>query len=397
MKAIIAGAGIGGLVAARALAQAGIEPVVFERAESLSRLGSGSGLSLQMNAMWALQHVGLAEQVQTVGVVGEVSEFRTWKGAVLARWPEREIGERLGAPTVHINRAALHPVLADAVDPGVVRTGTVVTSFAQDGDGVEVTLDDGTTERGDLLVGADGLYSTVRAGLFGEAAPRYAGYSVWRGVAPFSAPSLTPGLFRMCWGRGKRFCVYPVGDGLWYWFGVEDAPADRAVARGSRQAAVLAAFGDCMAPSRELVEATDEDAIHLTPIYDRPPVDQWGQGRVTLLGDAAHPMTFNLGQGACQAIEDAVVLARALEGAGSSGAGSGAGGVAAGLRRYEDRRRKRTAAMTTGSWRIGQVGRLRHPAAVLVRNTALRLAFGFVVRRQAASMLVDLSVGPAQS
>lgn len=381
MKAIIAGAGIGGLTAATALARIGIEPVVLERAASLSLLGSGSGLSLQMNAMWALQHIGLADAVEAAGMVGEVSEFRSWDGRVLAQWPERQIGERLGAPTVHINRAALHPVLAEPVP--AVRTGTVLSSFVDDGAGVTVTLEDGSTERGDFLIGADGLYSTVRAQLHGLAPARYAGYSVWRGVAPFSSPLLTPGLFRMCWGRGKRFCTYPVGDDRWYWFGVEDSAADRSVPRGSRQAAVLAAFSDCMAPSAQLVEATAEEDIHLTPIYDRPPISDWGRGRVTLLGDAAHPMTFNLGQGACQAIEDAVVLSRALSGAGSD--------VAAALRRYESRRMKRTASMTKGSWRIGQMGRLRHPAAVLARDTALRLAFGFVVRRQAKSMIVDLS------
>jgi 2-polyprenyl-6-methoxyphenol hydroxylase-like FAD-dependent oxidoreductase len=204
-------------------------------------------------------------------------------------------------------------------------------------------------------------------------------------VASFSSPLLEPGLFRMCWGRGRRFCVYPVGDGLWYWFGVEDSAADRAVARGARRAAVWAAFGDCMAPSRQLIEATEEDAIHLTPIYDRPPIAEWGRGRVTLLGDAAHPMTFNLGQGACQAIEDGVVLGRALA------AGAGSVDVADALRRYEARRMKRTASMTNGSWRIGQMGRLRNRAAVAARDAMLRAAFGFVVRKQAKSMIVDLS------
>jgi 2-polyprenyl-6-methoxyphenol hydroxylase-like FAD-dependent oxidoreductase len=285
-------------------------------------------------------------------------------------------------------------VLAGGVPDGVVRTGRVLVSFVDDGPdgGVTASLDDGSVEQADFLVGADGLYSTVRAHLHdGEPPPRYAGYSVWRGLARFDSSLLTPGLFRMCWGRGRRFCVYPVGDGLWYWFGVEDSAADRAVARGARRAAVLASFGDCMAPSRELIEATDEDAIHLTPIYDRPPAGEWGRGRVTLLGDAAHPMTFNLGQGACQAIEDGVVLANALRACGSASAGgAGAADVAGALRRYEARRMKRTAAVTNGSWRIGQVGRLRNPAAVLARNAVLRLAFGFVVRRQAASMMVDL-------
>jgi 2-polyprenyl-6-methoxyphenol hydroxylase-like FAD-dependent oxidoreductase len=385
VKAIIAGAGIGGLTAARALAQAGIDVAVFERADSLSALGLGSGLSLQMNAMWALQHVGLAEAVEAAGVVGQVSEFRRWNGTLLAQWPEAEIGQRLGAPTVHINRAALHPVLAQGLPTDCVRTGTVVTSFVDDGAGVTVTLDDGTEERGDVLVGADGLYSTVRAQLHGAPPPRYAGYSVWRGVASFSSPLLTPGLFRMCWGQGRRFCVYPVGDDLWYWFGVEDSAADRTVARGARRGAVLEAFGTCMAPSRDLMEATEDDAIHLTPIYDRPPIGEWGRGRVTLLGDAAHPMTFNLGQGACQAIEDGVVLGNALATA------SGSGDMAGALRRYESRRMKRTASMTNGSWRIGQMGRLRHPAAVAARDAMLRAAFGFVVRRQAKSMIVDLS------
>lgn len=384
MKALIVGAGIGGLTTAVALAQAGVEPIVAERARTLSDLGAGAGLTLQMNAMHALGQLDLADQVQAAGMVGEVSEFRNWKGSLLAQWSEREIGERLGALTVHISRAALHPVLSAAAPADCLWTGLTLSSLRQDDTGVTAAFEDGTTQRVDFLVGADGLNSTVRSELKGPEDLRYAGYSVWRGVTKFDAPGLPSGIFRMCWGRGRRFCIYQVADGILYWFGVEDSSADRVVSQGQRKAAVLDAFRGWMDPIEALVDATPEAAIHLTPIYDRPPATSWGRGRVTLLGDAAHPMTFNLGQGACQAIEDAVVLANAVRAEGDD--------VEAALRRYEARRIQRTATMTTRSWRIGRLGRIRNPAACAARNTLMRLVFErFVVRGQAKSMIVDLS------
>ena len=378
MRAIVAGGGIGGLAAALALQRSGVEVTVLERRAELSKVAAGAGLMVWHNGTSALERLGVGDAVRARSTPIDRFEFRTWRGAPLACWQVGELGRELGAPTVGINRADLHVALAAALAPGVLRLGEACTGFRQDDGGVTVELAGGGTERADLLVGADGINSAVRTQLLGARAPRYAGYTTWRGVLDFPDDDAPPGLARKLWGPGRRFLSYRIGDGRLYWLALARAAEGGSDAEGGARAAVLNEYRGWDGPVEAMIEATSESAIARVDIADHAPLRRWGEGRVTLLGDAAHAMTPNKGQGACQAIEDAVVITRELEGALD---------VPGALRRYEDARRKRTAGFQRESRMIGSLGRWRTGVACGVRDRLIRASFeGMGQRRHELEM-----------
>jgi 2-polyprenyl-6-methoxyphenol hydroxylase-like FAD-dependent oxidoreductase len=364
-KVIIAGAGIGGLTAAIALRHAGFEVDVFERAPELREIGAG--LLLAANAQKALGELGLAKEVAHLGTPATAGEIRSWRGEVLASIPAAELEQKFGVPSAAVHRADLQSLLVREVGEGTLRLGSEVKGFEQeDKGGVRVSLAGGE-EHADVLVGADGLHSKVRAALFGPEKPRYAGYTAWRAVVEPKEQLLPWGRGIESWGRGARFGCAHIGRGRIYWFATKNAPEGEKDGRPGSPAApkatLLRLFGDWHSPIGELVEATDEHTILRTDIYDREPLGgSWGEGPVTLVGDAAHPMTPNLGQGACQGIEDAVVLARCLR---EGGATAGA------LRRYERARSDRVAIVVRRSRRVGRVGQLENPLLCRLRDRVL--------------------------
>ena len=363
-KAIVVGGGIGGLSAAVALRQAGLQVAVFERRGHTSRIQIGTGLNLWANALQALSHLGLAEQVEARGAPLEWFEHRSARGALLAKWAVGDIGRRFGAPTISVSRAHLHGVLAAALPAGVVTLGAKCIGFSQDDGGVRALFDDGREESGDILIGADGINSVTRARLIGEEKPRYAGYAAWRGISPVGYALAPVDTFRLFWGPGLRFGYYYLDRERVYWFAVANAPEEEPEDGVARQARVLAQFRGWPEPIETMVAATPESVIQRTAIYDRDPIERWSVGRVTLVGDAAHPMTFNVGQGACQAIEDGVILAACLRAEKD---------VVVALRTYASRRTARTAAMTRLARRLGRLGRWTNPLACRVREGLMKL------------------------
>jgi 2-polyprenyl-6-methoxyphenol hydroxylase-like FAD-dependent oxidoreductase len=361
--AIVVGGGIGGLSATIALRRAGIQAEVYERAPELREVGAG--ISLWPNATRQLRRWGLLDDVLRRGFRFSAGEMRDARGTVLTRMhlPSAD------APSVLIHRADLHAVLADALPPWAVRTGAEFAGLRASADGVEADFGEAGTVEGPFLVGADGLWSAVRQGVLGDGAPVYRGYPVWRGVAPAGAAewtSLTETL-----GRGLRFGTVPIGGARVAWWATANEAEDADDAPEGRKAKLLRLFGDWHRPIPLLIEATPEDEILKNGTYDRPPVRRWGRGRVTLLGDAAHPTTPNLGQGGCMAIEDAAVLARCL---------TETDDVPAALRAFEARRFRRTAWITRESLRYGRVAQWQHATAVRLRDALFRLAPPAVTR-----------------
>ncbi len=374
---LVAGAGIGGLTLACALRRAGHTVTVFERSETLRWVGAG--LTVQMNATAALRRIGLCDEVAQAGACPTDSAILKPSGSALTRLPVARIQEELGLPLVCVHRARLQAVLLAHAGEENVRLGHTVTAFHDDGQGVTVRLSDGTTVAGDVLVGADGLRSVVRGALLGDAPLRYSGYTSWRGVCP-DVPSATPGLMSETWGAGARFGVVPIGFGQTYWFATQNAPAGGQDAPGEARARLQSLFAGWHAPIADLIAVTDEANIIRTDIHDRPPVDRWSRGRVALLGDAAHPMTPNLGQGGCQAIEDAVALAECLTAEGS---------VESALAAYEARRRERANAFVTRSWSLGRVAQWENAAARFARDMLFQLMPGGLAARQLRDLVRD--------
>lgn len=356
---LVCGGGIGGLTAGIALAQHGFDVRVLERAVALEP--AGAGITVQVNAMRVMQRLGIADQIADAGALLSAAAIRTSDGRVLRAMDQGALVREHGAPFVAIHRARLQDVLVRALGRERLATGATVTGVTADAAGARVTLADGSTQAADLVIGADGLHSAVRASLFGAEPPRAAGQTSWRGIAPRRAGGDDPG--GESWGRGARFGFVPIGAAETYWYAVLDTPM-APPADADQHAALLRVYRDWHAPVPQLVAATDPRRVLRTELFDRPPADAWGRGPVTLLGDAAHPMTPNLGQGGCQAIEDAWVLARELAGDPSP----------RGLRRYEAARRPRTRRFVVESWRFGKIAQTSNRLVIALRNAAMRLA-----------------------
>jgi 2-polyprenyl-6-methoxyphenol hydroxylase-like FAD-dependent oxidoreductase len=370
--AIVVGAGIGGLAAALGLARAGVETVVVERESELRE--AGAGLSLWSNAIHALDVLGVADAIRGFSIPSVDAGLRRWDGRMLVTAAPAMLRNAAGDLCLVMHRADLQRALAEAVGPARIEFGRRSVGIRQDASGVTAIFADGGERRADLLVGADGLRSVVRGALHGAVPPRYAGYTAWRAVVAFDHRRLRPG---ESWGRGRRFGQIPIHGGLVYWFATRNAPEGSTSHVGAR-AELATLFRGWHAPIAELIDATDEAAILVNDIHDRPPLAHWGEGRVTLVGDAAHPMTPNLGQGACQAIEDAVVLSRMLERAPE---------VRPALRAYEAARIPRVHPIVKGSNLAGRIGQWSNPAAVWLRDGLMQLVGGRLQARQLSSLI----------
>jgi 2-polyprenyl-6-methoxyphenol hydroxylase-like FAD-dependent oxidoreductase len=370
-RVLIAGGGIGGIATALALQQLALDSVVFERAPELR--DGGAGLHIFTNGMLALAHLGLADQVAAIAPAQDVCRFATSTGRTIGTYPVGEFVERYGQPTVAIGRSDLHGILRDAVTAPIV-TGAEVTGYTEHADGVSLHFADGSSETGDLLIGADGVNSAVRAQLLGPQAPDYTGYIAWRGHAKLSPEEFPPGSFQALFGPGTRFTYYDIAPGVVHWMSVANGPAggrDEGTP-GETLAMLRARHAGWTDPVGKILDATVPESILRGDVVDRKPDPVWGQGRVSLLGDSAHAVSFNIGQGACLAVEDALVLAEHLAAPGAD--------ITRALRAYEAERQERTAPMQLLAHRIGVMGALQNPAAIWLRDRVLRLTWGKTLR-----------------
>jgi 2-polyprenyl-6-methoxyphenol hydroxylase-like FAD-dependent oxidoreductase len=349
MRAVVVGGGIGGLAAGLALSRTGWDVSVYERASGSTAIGAG--ISLWPNALRAMELLGVWPDVRTAGVP-QAGGARLPDG----RWLSRMADVTGPFDVLLVHRAALHEQLQRALTGGVLRDGVTVESVSDDG----TVVHSGGRDSAELVVAADGLHSQVRTQLWpGHPGARFVGFTAWRGVTegPFELPEAGE-----TWGRGCEFGMLPLRDGRVYWFATANRPeGDRAT---DERAEVLRRFGDWHRPIRAVVEATPGPAVLRHDIYDLAlPLPRFVSGRVALLGDAAHAQTPNLGQGACQALEDAVTLAALVRG----------GDVASGLAGYDAQRRPRTEKFVRNASRAARMTQTESRAGIAVRNVAARL------------------------
>jgi 2-polyprenyl-6-methoxyphenol hydroxylase-like FAD-dependent oxidoreductase len=340
---LVAGAGIGGLALARALELAGLEGRLFERAPELAEVGAG--ITVQTNAMLALRHLGLDEAIRDAGQVVETLSIWTAGGRELGSASLRPAHESLGAVSVIVHRARLQSLLFGSLVATELTLGREVAAVDDTtADGPVLRFADGTTTTGSLVVGCDGSRSAVRASLFpGDTPLRYAGYTTWRGVAE-GPPARPPGTATEIWGRRRRFGLVPLGTERLYWYAADSVRAGGEDPAAGRRVDLERRFAGFPPAVHEALAATPESAILRTDVFDRPAPRRWYRGRVVLVGDAVHPMEPNLGQGGCQAIEDAVVLAHCLQTQSDP---------ARALFDYQRRRRRRVARTVRTSRSLG--------------------------------------------
>ncbi|MFC7615106.1 FAD-dependent monooxygenase [Actinokineospora soli] len=296
MKAVVAGAGIGGLTAAIALRARGIDVEVLEAAPAPR--AEGGGLGLASNATKVLAALGLDLPKAGIGQVCTGFSLRTARGADLRELPIRAIAEELGSPVVNVRRGDLLTFLRDSLADTPVHYGARVDRYDHDTTAVRVTLADGTVHTGDVLVGADGIRSAVRARLTGPEPVLDHGYTCWIATTPFTHPRLPEGGAAHYWGRGQRFGLIDVGGGRAYWWGTRNTPRRAPHRWTGGKPDILRCYDGWADEVRAVIEATPETDILAVPAQDRAFRDTWGEGPVTLLGDAAHPMLTSLSQGA---------------------------------------------------------------------------------------------------
>ncbi len=369
-KALIVGGGIGGLSAALALRQIGMDVTVFESVNEVKEVGAG--VTIWPNAVRALRKLGVVDALQAIGLPAIYRTILTWQGKLLSEIRVDRLADQMGSSIMLVHRAALQSALLQALGEADVQLGAKCVGITQDEGRVQAQFEDGRETQGDLLIGADGGRSVVRQHLFGEKKVRYAGYTSWRGIASVEEKHIPIGVSSETWGRGRRLGLIPMNNGRMYWFAVQNAPEGEGKheAAPERKRYVQELFRGWHEPIEAVLEATETSTIIRTDVYELELLSHWCKGQVTLLGDAAHAMTPNMGQGVCQAIEDAVVLGACLN-EGSA--------IAPALQMYEARRMRLTNRVAIQSRRIGHISQLENPLLCQLRDVLVKhLYTGFL-------------------
>lgn len=358
MKVIVIGGGIGGMAVGAALARLGITADVYEQAPAIAEVGAGVGL--WSNALRSLDALGAGDAIRAACRPLRVVELDNERGDVLSRVDLGVIGGDFARAACHVvPRSILLDALRARVPAERVHVGKKCTATDQTADGVRATFADGSEATGDYLIGADGVRSVVRAHVVGaDDEVRYSGQTCFRGVARM--PPEEPGVIREIQGRGRRCAVCPINDEVVYWWAALNAPAGAILPPAERRAFVLDAYRGWPFSFESFVAGTPSESVLHNDLIDRVPVRSFSRGRMVLVGDAAHPTTPNLGQGANMAIDDAIVLARALAGS------------AAPFAEYERQRLVRTTQIVQRSWRFGVACRWTSAPAVWLRELAVR-------------------------
>lgn len=351
LRFLVVGGGIGGLTAALCLAQQGHDVHVFEQAAEFGE--AGAGIQLSPNCTRVLHWLGLEDALHADAFLPNATQIRQWQsGAVISETP---LGEdaiaRYGMPYLHIHRGDLLKLLVIAATQNAsitLSTSAPVTSFEQTQAGVTLQVGD-AAHHGDALIGADGIHSVVRAGLWGDEKPRFTGNVAWRALVPTAL--LPEGLIKpmatVWWGPGKHFVHYYVRRGEFVNCVCVTEKSGWEVESWTEPGnhdELKAEFSGWHTDIEQLIANVDQQSLYKWALFDRAPMKRWGIGRVTLLGDACHPTLPFMAQGAAMAIEDAAALALCAE-----------QDIIGGLRRYEDQRRDRTARIQQTSRRNAKI------------------------------------------
>ncbi|WP_158960433.1 FAD-dependent monooxygenase [Myroides fluvii] len=369
MQVAIIGAGIGGLTLAIALKKAGISFVVYEATAQIKPVGAG--IAIANNAMQVYRHLGISSQLTNAGVRISTVMLTDMQLQVLDQTSLARFEQKYQLANIAIHRSVLHRILVEAVGEEHLRLNKRLQNITRGDDGrYELRFTDDTVAHHEFVFGADGLRSQVRELLFGNHTLRDAHQVCWRGVVPFKMPAEYEHVAVESWGKGKRLGFVKLADGQLYWYFLidEDLYCEHTTLANYLE--------DCPTWVKQMILQTPPQLIHRDKLYDLTPFDTWQKEKACLIGDAAHATTPNLGQGACQAIEDVYVISKLLEHYSLEEA----------LQRYPAIRKKKAHAIVRDSWALGKIAQWRNPLLVVLRNTAFRLLPPWMKKRQMEKM-----------
>jgi 2-polyprenyl-6-methoxyphenol hydroxylase-like FAD-dependent oxidoreductase len=375
MSYTIIGGGIAGLSAAIALKNIGIQAQVYEAAAEMRPLGAG--LMLAANAIKAYRRIGVAEKIIARGHLLSRFQILDRRGRIITSADTAAVEKRYGLHNFAIHRAALHEALLAELAPAQVETNMRAVGFDRNQNG-EITgrFHSGARRTTRYLIVADGIHSAIRRQLFPASAPRYAGYTCWRAVVDDLGLGLDGA--SETWGAEGRFGVVPLAGGKVYWFACVNAPRDDPERRAYRAADLRRVFRRFHEPIPSILEHTIDENLIWNDIIDLKPLNRYAFENVVLIGDAAHATTPNLGQGACQAIEDAATLVAEME--------KQPNPIAA-FQAFERRRLPRARWVVDTSWRLGKIAQTSNPALAAMRDTLFRFIPRSVNEKQLERLL----------
>lgn len=333
MEITIIGAGIGGLTTGIALKKFGHKVTIYEQAEKI--LPVGAAISLWSNGVKCLNYLGLTEQVAKLGgQMDQLAYIDGLTGDTMTQFSLLPLIEEVGQRPYPVARADLQNMLMDEFGREDIQLGKKMVELQEQKDGVLVKFADGTEIKTDLMIGADGTHSITRAYVLGEqVSRRYAGYVNWNGLVEISEKLTPADQWTTFVGQGKRVSLMPVADGKFYFFFDVPLPVGLENNRAEYKTLLKQYFEGWCAPVQHLIDALDEQKTNRVEIHDIEPFAQFYKGRVVIVGDAAHSTTPDIGQGGCQAMEDAIYLARSLQ--------INTLGLEDALKRYQNKRNER--------------------------------------------------------
>lgn len=368
MQVAIVGAGIGGLTMAIALKKAGISFRVYEAASEIRPVGAG--IALANNAMQVYRHLGVAPQLNEKGTRISTVRLTDLNLRVLDQTSLVSFEQHYQLANIAIHRSDLHQVLLDAVGVEHLQLNKRLQQITSTEAGYTLVFTDGTTEQHPSVIGADGLRSKVRQALFGDYPLRDAHQMCWRGVLPFELPKGYAHVAVESWGKGKRMGFVELDKHQVYWYFL----VDEALYQPDTDVELYLA--GCPLWVQQMIQQTPKESIHLDKIYDLKPFEGWYKEKACLIGDAAHATTPNLGQGACQAIEDVYVISRLLE----------RHTLEEALRKFPAIRQAKAHKIVRASWALGKMAQWQNPISVVLRNTSFRLLPTWVKKKQMQQM-----------
>lgn len=356
---IIVGGGIAGLCAAIGLTKLGIDAQVYESADELKGIGAGFGLAA--NAMQALEHLGLKDEIVPIGHYLASYNVLDQKGNILVEPDTKSISRKYQQDNFAIHRADLHQFLLSKISNTQIHLGKRAISFEREGEKIRIYFADGSYTNGQALLIADGVHSPLRQQLIPGSAPRYSGYTCWRATIDNSSIQLTKGT--ETWGPKGRFGMTPLVNNRIYWYACINTTARNPILKKWRTKELLENFKSYHAPIPTILSETKDSELIANDIIDIAPLDRLAFDNILLLGDAGHATTPNLGQGACQAIEDVAVLMDELQTDVP---------IDVAFQRFEKRRLERVNYICNTSWRIGKIAQWENPLLIGIRNFIMK-------------------------